>query len=202
MLTSWRCGVRRPAIMGSKAISLIEMMIVLSVTTVIIALGLPSIAQWMHAMDVRSSASDLVALLQGARAEALTRQQDVWVTMGDAQGRAVWALGCVNVTPRCPRRLRGIDAPAVRYVQWAASASASLPALMVPLQAGLHMPAQVIFNARGALPGIGGGKAISRIDVVHAADPGARRWVVLLTANGMARLCDPLIAAGQPLSCG
>lgn len=191
----------RGAIVRCTAMGLIDMLITLSVAVVILTLGAPSLAHWRHGIDVRNSASDLVIALQAARTEAIARNQDVRVTLGDLQGRAVWALGCVTVTASCPRRLRGVDAPAARLTRWGATLAAGAPALSAPLQAGSRLPAHVTFNAFGAAPAIGIGTEVSRIDVSHAADPTAQRLVVLLGASGMVRWCDPAADAGQPWSC-
>ncbi len=183
-----------------KALSLIELLITISVAAIILALGVPSMAHWMHAVQVRNSASDLVAVLQLARSEAITRNQDMRVTLGDAQGHTVWTLGCVTVTASCPRSLRALDA-ATRPARWGASPGTGAPALTTPLAAGLRMPASVTFNAYGAAPATGSGSEVNRIDVLHAADTTVRRLVVMLSASGMIRLCDPMAATGEPQSC-
>lgn len=191
----------RPVIARCRAITLLEVLVTLSATAFILTLGVPSIANWIHVLEVRDSAGDLVAALQGARNEALARNQDVRVTLGDAQGRAVWTFGCANVTASCPRRLRGVDVPAARLARWGATLAAGSPALAVALPAGSSLPAQVTFNALGAAPATGGGTEVSRIDVSHASDATARRLVVLVGRSGMVRLCDPAAAAGQTMSC-
>ncbi len=182
------------------ALSLVEMLAALSVAAIILALGVPTMARWMHAVEVRNSASDLVALLHLARSEAITRNQNMRLTLGDAQGHTIWTLGCVTVTASCPRSLRAKDA-ATRPARWGASPSIGAPALTAPLAAGLRMPASVTFNAYGAAPAIASGVEINRIDVVHAADATVQRLVVMLSASGMVRLCDPNAAAGASLSC-
>ena len=183
------------------AIGLVDTLMALSVAAIILALGVPSMAQWVHAVEVRNSAGDLVAVLQGARTEAVTRNQDVRVTLGDSQGRAIWTLGCATATASCPHRLRGIDAPGAHLTRWGAVVAAAAPPLSAPLPAGQRLPAQVTFNAYGAAPAIASGTEISRIDVSHFADASAHRLVVLLGASGMIRLCDPAIASGRPMSC-
>ena len=85
------------------ALSLIEMLTTVAVAAIILALGVPSMAHWMHAVEVHNSASDLVALLQLARSEAISRNQDMRLTLGDAQGHTVWTLGCVTITASCPQ---------------------------------------------------------------------------------------------------
>lgn len=182
------------------ALTLVELLMAISVAAIILALGMPSMAHWMHAVEVRNSASDLVAVLQLARSEAITRNQDMRLTLGDAQGNTVWALGCVTVTASCPRSLRA-RAAATRPARWGASPAIGAPALTVPLAAGLRMPASVTFNAYGAAPAIGSGSEVNRIDVLHAADQTVQRLVVMLSASGMVRICDPMAAVGEPLSC-
>ncbi len=182
------------------ALSLVELLTAVSVAAIILALGVPSMAHWMHAVEVRNSASDLVAVLQLARSEAITRNQEMRVTLGDAQGHTVWKLGCVTVTASCPHNLRTKEV-ATRPARWGASPSTGSPALTAPLAAGLRMPASVTFNAYGAAPAIGSGSEVNRIDVLHAADTTVQRLVVMLSASGMVRVCDPMAAAGEPQSC-
>lgn len=182
------------------ALSLVEMLIALAVAAIILTLGVPSMAHWMHAIEVRNSASDLLAVLQLARSEAITRNQEMQVTLGDAQGHTVWRLGCVTVTASCPRTLRAVDA-ATRAARWGASPATGAPALTAPLAAGLRMPAAVTFNAFGAAPATGSGIEVNRIDVLHAADTTVQRLVVMLSASGMVRMCDPNAATGETMSC-
>ncbi len=187
--------------MRCEALSLIELLITLFVAVVIVVLGVPSMAHWMRTLAVRNGANALVSALQAARSEALARNQEVRVTFGDAQGHAVWVLGCVTVTASCPRRLRGVDASSEHDARWGATLAKNAPALSAPVQAGSQLPAQVTFNAAGAAPAIGNGSEVSRIDIVDANDATVPRLVVLLSASGMVRWCDPLVTAGQPLSC-
>ena len=203
MLILSRLAAARTMLIRCGAMSLVEMLITLSVTAIVFSIGMPSLANWMHASDVRSSASDLVAALQGARAEALARNQEVRISVGDAQGHAVWTAGCVTITASCPPQLRQVATPPGNRARWGASTGAAASTLSKPLTAGMGLPAQVTFNAMGAAPAISSGGEINRIDVTHAADGTAavRRLVILLSANGMVRLCDPLIAAGGAMSC-
>lgn len=191
-----------------RAISLIETLITLSITALVFSIGMPSLANWMHATELRNSASELVAALQGARAEAMARNQDVRITLGDATGHAVWTMGCVAISAGCPPELRRVATASESLARWGASTvavtTAATSALSVPLTAGQNLPAQVTFNGLGAAPAVGSGSEVARIDVTHAADTTeaiTRRLVVLLTSNGMVRLCDPLIATGRAQSC-
>lgn len=198
---SLRCDTRNlRAHRRCDALTLVEMLIAVAVAATILALGVPSMAHWMHAIEVRNSASDLVAVLQLARSEAITRNQEMRVTLGDAQGHTVWTLGCVTVTANCPRILRALDA-ATRPARWGASPATGAPALTAPLAAGLRMPAAVTFNAFGAAPATGSGVEVNRIDVLYAADTTVQRLVVMLSASGMVRMCDPNASAGETLSC-
>ncbi len=183
-------------------ISLIEMLIALAVGALLLGVGMPWIAGWQRGLEVRSSTSELVALLQSARAEAITRNGDVRVTLGDARGRAVWSIGCVNVSARCPARLRAMETPLAPQARWGASASAGSPALALPLPPGRLLPAQVTFNALGAAPAVGSGAEVARIDILHPADAKLHRLIVLLGARGAVTWCDPKMAAGQARFCG
>lgn len=187
-----------------EAITLLEMLITLAVGAILLGMGMPSIAGWLRGMDVRSSAGELMGALQTARTEAIARNREIRVSLGDAQGRAVWSIACVNVSATCPARLRGSDTPGARQVRWGASTSATsiMTARTAPLLPGQSLPGQVTFNALGAAPATGSGTDVARIDVLHPADAGKHRLVVFISVRGALSLCDPAAAAGQPRYCG
>jgi len=53
----------------------------------------------------------------------------------------------------------------------------------------------------GAAPGVESNTDASRIDVTHAINEKARRLVLMITAAGAIRLCDPSADNGSVLRC-
>lgn len=195
----YRCQRRLAA--RAAGVTLIELMVALSVAAIVLAFGTPAAGQWLRDVEIRSSAGALLAALQSARAEAIVRNAPVRLRLVDALGRPGWEAGCVRVSARCPATIRRQPVSAATGVRWGASLPAGLPALTAAITAGSALPAGVTFDALGAAPAVGTGADIARIDVTHARDEGARRLVILIAAQGMVRLCDPLAGTGRPERC-
>ncbi len=188
-----RCG-------RNSGVSLVESLVVLAVSAVVLATGAPALGRWVRDLEVRSSASVLLSALQAARTEAVTRNADVRLALGDAQGRIGWRLSCVRVTPNCPDTIRRLPVDGSSRVRWG-GASAAMPGFDSALAAGAGLPGRVGFDAVGAAPAVAAGTDLARIDITHADDAAARRLVVLVAAQGMVRLCDPAAVAGTPEHC-
>jgi type IV fimbrial biogenesis protein FimT len=182
-------------------VTLIEILMTLSVSAVVLAIGSPAIGQWVRDIEVRSSASNLLSVLHAARAEALSRNATVRLELTDEQGRPGWRLVCVQVSARCPALIRQEAVNAMTAIRWGVSTLSDMPAFSAAIGAGHGMPARLRFDAVGAAPAITNGGDIARIDVTHASDTAARRRIVLIAAQGMARVCDPSAASGHPEHC-
>lgn len=187
---------------GSAAgVSLVESMMVLAVAAVVLSMAAPALGRWVRDLEVRSSATALLAALQAGRAEAVARHAEVRLTLGDAQGRATWVLSCVRVSARCPAIIRRQPPDNHPGARWSAVASASETGFGAALAAGTGMPASVRFNAMGAALVTAGDTSAMRIDVTHADSAEARRLIVLISEQGMVRMCDPLATATHPEHC-
>lgn len=182
-------------------VTMVELMTALTISSIVLAFGAPAAGQWLRDVEIRSSASALLAALQAARAEAIARNAPVRLRLVDALGRPGWEVGCVRVSARCPATIRRQPVSAATDVRWGASLPAGMPALTAAITAGAGLPAGVTFDALGAAAAVGSGGEIARIDITHARGAEARRLVILIAAQGMARLCDPLAATDRPERC-
>ena len=191
----------RPLLQRQAGITLAEVLITLSVSAVVLAIGAPAMGQWVRDTEVRGSASSLLAALQAARAEALSRNASVRLELTDAQGRPGWRLVCVQVSARCPAVIRQEPVNTGTGVRWGSATLAGMPAFGAALGAGQGMPAGVRFDAIGAAPAVATSGDIARIDITHVNDATARRRIVLIAAQGLVRLCDPAAASGHPEHC-
>ena len=182
-------------------LTMTELMIVLALSSVVLAIGAPAMGQWVRDIEVRSSAASLIAALHAARSEALTRNATVRLQLHDVLGRPGWQLSCVQTSARCPALIRqqAIDTSAA--VRWGATTLAAGPSFDVPIAAGTALPAGIGFDASGAVPGIAAGDDIARIDVTHSSGDNVQRMVVLIAPQGMVRLCQPTLSAGHPQHC-
>jgi type IV fimbrial biogenesis protein FimT len=185
----------------SRGLTLIELLIVLTLSASILAIAAPAMGQWVRDIEVRSSASSLLATLQAARAEAVTRNASVRLQLPDAQGRPGWQLGCTQSTARCPKLIRQQATDLGTSVRWGAAMLTAMPSVGTVIAAGSGLPAGVRFDATGAAADIATGADIARIDVTYNNQPTTRRIVVLISAQGMARICDPSASASHPTPC-
>lgn len=181
--------------------SLIELMIVLSVLSILFAVGMPALGRILHDIEIRGSAEGLRAGLQTARTEAVTRNALVRISIDDSTGKPAWKLGCVQVSARCPETIRTYSASADTQIRWGVERANDLSSLSGALDAGQGLPSGVTFNALGAAPGVANGNDAIRIDVTHAINEQALRLVLMITAAGAVRLCDPSAASDSVLRC-
>ena len=181
--------------------SLIELMIVLSALSILFAVGMPAFGRLLHDIEIRGSAEGLRAGLQKARAEAVTRNALVRISFTNVSGRPAWTLGCVRSNLRCPSTISSYSANAETLIRWGAARSNDQIALSTALAPGNRMPSGVTFNALGTAPGVESNADASRIDVTHAINEEAKRLVLMITAAGAIRLCDPSADSGSVLRC-
>ncbi len=181
--------------------SLIELMIVLSALSILFAVGMPAFGRLLHDIDIRGSAEGLRAGLQKARTEAITRNALVRISFTNVSGRPAWTLGCVRSSLRCPETISSYSANADTLIRWGAARSNDKIALSTALAPGNRMPSGVTFNALGTAPGVESNADASRIDITHAINEEAKRLVLMITAAGAIRLCDPSADSGSVLRC-
>lgn len=182
-------------------VTIIELMTVLAISSIVLAFAAPAAGHWLRDIEIRSNASALLAALQAARAEAITRNAPVRLKLTDPLGRPGWEINCVQVSVHCPATIRRQPVSLTSAVRWGASLPAAMPAFTVAVAAGNSLPAGVTFDALGAATAVGNGIDVARIDITHARGTGARRLVILIAAQGMVRLCDPAAGTERPERC-
>ena len=175
-------------------VTLIEMIITLAVLSIVLALSAPGAARWVRQSEIRSSAESLRSALQRARIEAVSRNARVRVTLGDAEGRPQWQLGCVRVNAACPAQLIQKDADSRDKVRWGA-ATAAVTDLSSALDAGSALPGSVDFFPLGDARQVASDIDIARIDVFFLNDANAGRLVVRIDSAGNVSFCDPQAGA-------
>jgi type IV fimbrial biogenesis protein FimT len=186
---------------ASAGFSLIELMIVLSILSILFAVGMPAFGRLLHDIEIRGSAEGLRAGLQKARAEAVTRNALVRISFSNVSGRPAWTLGCVRSSLRCPATISSYSVNADTQIRWGAARWNDQTSVSTALAPGHRLPSGVTFNALGAAPGVESNADVSRIDVTHAINEQARRLVLMITAAGAIRLCDPSATSDSVLRC-
>jgi type IV fimbrial biogenesis protein FimT len=184
--------------------SLIELMIGLAILGFLVALGVPSYTQWIQNGQIRSAAESIQQGLQIARSNAVRRNEFVRFNLtAPGAGGADWRVGCVTVTATCENNIQSWSsvegAANVRVGANAVAPGAGL--YSTALGAGSGVPGVVTFNGTGRVANVG--TDITRVDVLNpklsATDQ--RRLVIIITAGGSIRMCDPQAAAGVAWAC-
>lgn len=188
--------------------SLIELMIGITIVSLLMAMGVPAFNLWIQNTQTRSAAESILNGLQIARSEAVRRNTTVRFSLTDAAGAVAWTVDCVNVTADCPAGIQSRSgsegSPNARAGISATALPSPIPAgyFDTPLAAGVGLPAGVTFDGLGRMPTGNVGTDIARIDVTNASNASARRMVVMVGTGGQTRMCDPAIALStNPQGC-
>ncbi len=194
---------------NQRGFSLIELVVGLVIVGILLMLGVPSFSDWIQNSQIRTAAESVLNGMQIARTEAVRRNSLVRFTLTDGSGNVAWNVGCVNVTADCPATVQRRSAA---EAGGAARVGVSTTALSSPvlssefsaaLGAGSGLPAGITFDGLGRVPAANIGTDITWVDVSHVNNSDARRMVVMLTAGGQARMCDPALSLSvNPQGCG
>ena len=82
--------------------SLVEIIISLSIASILIALGIPAFVKWTQDTAIRSQAEQLQAAILTTRSHAVSRNERVRLEFTENSGLASWRIGCVRVSANCP----------------------------------------------------------------------------------------------------
>jgi type IV fimbrial biogenesis protein FimT len=181
--------------------SLIELLITLTVLFIVLAMGVPSAIGWVRAMEVRSSAESLRSALQRARAEAVSRNTRVRITLSNTTGNPGWNVTCVNAAAGCPTSLLSHTIETNNSIRWGAALLAGSSTMTAALKAGAALPATIDFFPLGDAPQVTSGADIARVDVIHSATKDDARLVLRIDGAGNIRLCNPSRPTDHPEAC-
>lgn len=192
--------------------SLIELMVGVSVVSIMVMMAMPSLSGWSQNRQIRTTAASIQSGLQLARAEALRRNRDIRFQMLDGSS---WQVVCdaVDTTlgddgqercPAAPVQTHSAQDGSVNAIitstQTVATtgAAAASPVFagnvtFTPLGrvASTSLPAGHLANYRVTNP-VGG----------TCAPTGEMRCLsIVVSAAGQIRMCDPAIAAPDSRAC-
>ena len=93
-----------------RAFTLIEIMIVVAIIGLIAAMGVPSLLQMLHKEGMRKAVSDVTDLLGDARAQAILKDQNTYVSFRPADNRLDSSIGkSVTLPTASPWKAIGIN---------------------------------------------------------------------------------------------
>lgn len=185
-----------------RGFTIIELMITLTLLSILLAFALPSFSAFIRDSQIRTAASAIENGLQLARAEAVRRNDEVQFNLlGTLNSAAVaggtdWSVvasdpATPTVFDQAVQTRRESSASTVARVGVADVVSAAAAA------AGAGLPDTIVFTGLGR---ISAATPTRQIDITGAA--GSRRLSVQLTPGGEIRLCDPAVSlATNPQGC-
>lgn len=189
-------------------VGLIELLIGITILSILLATGVPMFGQWIQNTQVRTAAESILDGLQLARNEAVRRNANVRFNLTSATGAVAWTV-CVVAGAECGEVIQqrsGTEGGGNARV----GVSTESPPTPVPatqystaLVAGAGLSGEdgagVTFNGLGAIPAANVGTDITRIDVINAVSDEARRLVIIVGSGGLIRMCDPQHALADNL---
>ena len=164
-----------------RGVSIIELVITLTILSILMLQGLPAFAAWLQNAQIRTAAESVQNGLQLARMEAVRRNTNVQFVMGSASD---WTISLVSA-PLSPIESRPVEG--------------STNTVMTLSPAG---SSKVTFNGFGRVVANDDGSApLTEMKADSATTAGSRFMCVTLSAAGATRMCDPQRAAGDPQAC-
>ena len=193
-----------------RGFNLIEVLVTLAVLGILIALGAPSLAEFLQNQQVRAATEVIVNGMQVARGEALRRNLAVQMVIEPASSG--WTSGwtiCEAAVEPCDSTTLTTDATLV--IQSRSPEEGTGNARVTPVAADLVTPAvAVTFSPLGSVvPNFNASPTLARADVFSLrnaciSDGGPTRCLrVVVSGGGSIRMCDPTpgIPAGDPRAC-
>lgn len=189
---------------SQSGVTLIELLIGMAVIAIALNFALPSYATWIQNLQIRNAAQSILNGLQLARAEALRRNTFVQFALTDATGLASWSVRADDPSVAGLAYTLAVQA---RSAQEGSSNARIATTTAGPqtgattaaaLAAGSGLGAAVDFNALGRVTGA---TPVTRIDVFNPSYTGSRRLVILVSAGGQVRMCDPALGGTNPQRC-
>ena len=189
-----------------RGFNLIEILVALTVLGVLIALGAPSLAEFLQNQQIRAATEAVVNGMQVARGEAIKRNLAVQMVLEPPTSG--WTICEATVEP-CDSTTLGTDATLV--IQSRSPDEGTSNANVTPVAADLATTAiAVTFSPLGSVvTNFNASPTLARVDVINTrnaciADSGPMRCLrVVVTGGGSVRMCDPTpgIIAPDPRAC-
>lgn len=163
-----------------RGVTLIELMIAITIFGILLMAGADSYTRWIQNQQIRVAAESILSGMQVARNEAVKRNATVQFVLG-ANG---WTV---------------IDAASASQVQAASLREGGRNAIVTVTPAGASM---LTFNGLGRVwTNADASPSIAQLDVTSVSAVADRPMRVLAGLGGALKMCDPVLAAGDPRGC-
>lgn len=194
-----------------RGFNLIEILVTLAVLGLLIALGAPSLAEFLQNQQIRAGAEAVANGMQVARGEAIRRNLAVQLVIEPASSE--WTTGwtvCEATVDPCDSTTLTTDA--TKVIQSRSPQESTGIARVIAIAADATPAVAVTFSPLGSVvPNFNGSPVMARADVIKGSDPnlciangGPMRCLrVVVSGGGSIRMCDPTpgIPAADPRAC-
>ena len=191
-----------------RGFNLIEVLVTMSVLGILIALGAPSLAEFLQNQQIRAATEAVLNGMQVARGEAIRRNLAVQMVLEPPTSG--WTICEATVEPCDSTTPLNMDPPLV--IQARSPDEGTSSANVAPFAADLVTTAiAVTFSPLGSVvDNFNASPRLTRVDVIKPlpsaciADGGSMRCLrVVVTGGGSIRMCDPTpgIVAPDPRAC-
>jgi Tfp pilus assembly protein FimT len=181
--------------------SFVEIIISLSIASILIALGIPAFVKWTQDTAIRSQAEQLHAAILTTRSYAVSRNERVRLEFTENSGLASWKIGCVRVSENCPEIIDSKLFSENNPIRIGVNTSDTNTEIDTALSMGSDLPAVISYSAQGAALNQIIDNEITRLDVMHNANAKAQRLIIKIEMSGEVTICNPNIKKPRSGSC-
>jgi Tfp pilus assembly protein FimT len=182
-------------------LTFIELIISISIASILIALGIPAFIKWTQDTAIRSQAEQLQAAIMTTRSYAVSRNERVKLQFTDKNGLASWKIGCVRVSVNCPEIIESKLFSENNPIRIGVNTSDTNTEIDTALSIGSGLPAVISYSAQGAALNQIIDNEITRLDVMHSMSSKAQRLIIKIEMSGEVIICNPSIKKPKSGSC-
>jgi Tfp pilus assembly protein FimT len=182
-------------------LTFVELIISISIASILIALGVPAFIKWTQDTAIRSQAEQLQAAIMTTRSYAVSRNERVKLQFTDKNGLASWKIGCVRVSVNCPEIIESKLFSENNPIRIGVNTSDTNTEIDTALSIGSDLPAVISYSAQGAALNQIIDNEITRLDVIHSMSSKAQRLIIKIEMSGEVTICNPSIKKPKSGSC-
>lgn len=182
-------------------LTFIELIISISIASILITLGIPAFIKWTQDTAIRSQAEQLQAAIMTTRSYAVSRNERVKLQFTDKNGLASWKIGCVRVSVNCPEIIESKLFSENNPIRIGVNTSDTNTEIDTALSIGSGLPAVISYSAQGAALNQIIDNEITRLDVMHSMSSKAQRLIIKIEMSGEVTICNPSIKKPKSGSC-
>ena len=177
-------------------VTLIELMVTVTIISILLAVGVPQMGEWIRRNSIGSAAESVQNGLRQAEAEAIRRNMRVEFLLTNAtpSQSGILSLSAADNGKNWAVRALGTTDAKLAYVS-------GFQMTEISPEVALTGPASLFFTGMGRVTD-STGVAVTEYQVYRLSRSGADRAVcVFVTPGGAIKTCDPALASGKPFAC-